>query len=434
MWSPLSPISDVSAIAGAPVTPRPARVHAFARLMPAACALGALATVSLVATLPAISQPVSPTALRAAGTPQHVFAATPFPSAQRFVTDQLEAAIAARGTPPGQFASRFASGSTLLGDATDAFSLDTPARAFGAAPLATGLRVGVVEHTFSQTLRQLDMPPEIRIQVGDLIPVQMRTHAPALTGDRYRVGWVSTPQGPQLTALDVRIAGRKFSAMWFQPPGAAHGAFYTFDGTPLEAAALTMPVIATRISSPFGVRIHPISHLRLFHTGVDLAAPRGTRVNAAADGVVAFVGTDPHGYGRYVVVDHPDRTSTLYAHLSAWAPGLKAGMQVAQGQRLGAVGMTGAATGPHLHFEVRLADAQPVDPIVALADASNRLSPMQLDAFRRNVTDLRTQFAAAAAGPAVGIAMLGGMPAGAGLGTPAPALQMLPAPHAGAAS
>lgn len=428
----MSPISDVSVIAGAPLAHRPARARTFARMMPAAGAVSALAAVSLAVTLPAISHPVSPTVQRAAGTPQHVFAATPFPSAQRFVADQLEAAVAARGTPPGQFASRFATGAALLGDASDAFSLDAPAPAFGAQPLATGLRVGTVEHTFSQTLRQLDLPPEIRIQVGDLIPAQMRTHAPALRGDRYQVGWQGTPHGPQLTALDVRIAGRKFSAMWFQPPGAAHGAFYTFDGTPLEAAALTMPVIATRISSPFGIRIHPISHQRLLHTGVDLAAPRGTRVNAAADGVVAFVGTDPHGYGRYVVVDHPDRTSTLYAHLSAWAPGLKAGVQVAQGQRLGAVGMTGAATGPHLHFEVRLAD-RPVDPIVALADASNRLSPMQLDAFRREVTDVRTQFAAAA-GPAMGVAMLGGMPAGAGLGTPAPALHMRPAPLAAAAS
>ncbi len=378
--------------------------HPLARLIPVVSAVGVLAALGLAGALPAVSTPVSPTVAGAARTPQYVLDATPFPSAQRFVTDQLEAAIAARGTQPGQFASRFASRDGLLGNGSDVFSLAAPAPAFGGLPAETGMRSGAVAQTFSHTLQQLDVPPEVRIQIGDLLPPQLRTHAAALTGDRYRVAWAATPVGPQLTTLEVRVAGRRFAAMWFQPPGAAHGAFYSFDGKPLEAAALTMPVLAERISSPFGVRIHPISHLRLMHTGVDLVAPRGTRVNAAAAGQVSFVGTDRHGYGRYVVIDHPDHTSTLYAHLSAWAPGLVVGMKVAQGQRIGAVGMTGAATGPHLHFEVRVAD-QPVDPMVALADANNLLSPMQLDAFHRELSDVRTAFAAAA-GPAVGVAML----------------------------
>ncbi|MGN4154580.1 M23 family metallopeptidase [Burkholderia gladioli] len=427
MWSPLSPIPEVSLVAGdrharRPATPNPP-ARPFMRLLPAAAALGAIAAFSLAATLPAVSNTPSPTTLGAARTPQQVLAATPFPSAQRFVTDQLEAAIASRDMRPGRFASRFAAGRSLLGDGSELFSLAAPAFGMGEPPLATGLRTGAITHSFAQTLQQLDIPPEVRIQVGDLVAAQLRTHAAAQTGDRYRIAYETTREGPRLTAIEVRAAGKRFGAMWFRPPGAEHGAFYTFDGAPLEAAALSMPVLATRISSPFGERIHPISHLRSLHTGVDLAAPRGTRVNAAADGVVAFVGVDPHGYGRYVVIDHPDHYSTLYAHLSAYAPGLKVGMRLAQGQRVGAVGMTGAATGPHLHFEVRIADT-PVDPIVALADASNTLSPMQLDAFRRDLVDVRTQFAAAA-GPNVGIAMLDAAPAGAGLSTLDPTLRTL---------
>ncbi|WP_438375961.1 M23 family metallopeptidase, partial [Burkholderia pseudomallei] len=162
--------------------------------------------------------------------------------------------------------------------------------------------------------------------------------------------------------------------------------------------ALAMPVVSTRISSYFGERVHPLSHILQMHTGVDLAAPTGTRVNAAAAGVVSFVGYDPGGYGKYVVIDHPDRSSTYYAHLSAFAPKLEVGMAVAQGQRIGAVGSTGAATGPHLHFEVRV-DDQPVDPLVALANAQNTLSAMQLDAFRRAASEARFRLASGATPP-----------------------------------
>ncbi|WP_242468305.1 M23 family metallopeptidase [Burkholderia plantarii] len=436
----MNPISDVPVFAGARHARRPAP-RPLARLVHATGAIGALAALaalSLTAVPPAASTPASPTLTGAAKTPLRVFAATPFPGAQRFVTDQLEAAIGAHDAAPGQpatlpsLAPRRVARPGLLGDAGDLFSLAAPSPDADAAPQASGVRTGTIERSFADTLQRLDVPPEVRIQLGDLVAAHARTHAAAQAGDRYRLAYEVTRDGPRLTALDLRCAGRRFGAMWFRPPGAVHGAFYRFDGTPLEAAALTMPVVATRISSPFGERIHPISHLHLMHTGVDFAAPRGTRVNAAADGVVSFVGIDPHGYGRYVVVEHPDHDSTLYAHLSAFAPGLEEGMRVAQGQRLGAVGMTGAATGPHLHFEVRVADT-PIDPVVALADASNTLSPMQLDAFRREAADLRTQLAAAA-GPATGIAMLDAAPVGAGLSTLDPTLRaLLPAPGPGAA-
>lgn len=153
-----------------------------------------------------------------------------------------------------------------------------------------------------------------------------------------------------------------------------------------------MPVKWTRISSFFGERVHPLSQAMAFHTGVDLAAPTGTPVDAAADGVVSFVGTDPGGYGHYVIVDHADGYSTYYAHLSAYARGLKVGETVKQGQRIGSVGMTGAATGPHLHFEVRIAN-DPVDPLVTLASAQTELSDMQRTAFRQEAAQWRFRLA-----------------------------------------
>lgn len=104
------------------------------------------------------------------------------------------------------------------------------------------------------------------------------------------------------------------------------------------------------------------------HGGVDLVAPRGTPVRAAASGTVIFAGRY-YGYGNMVDIEHPDGTVTRYGHLSAFAPGLQPGLRVGAGRVLGSVGSTGFATGPHLHFEVRV-NGRPVDPKPALALAA----------------------------------------------------------------
>jgi murein DD-endopeptidase MepM/ murein hydrolase activator NlpD len=116
-----------------------------------------------------------------------------------------------------------------------------------------------------------------------------------------------------------------------------------------------------RVSSQFGYRILPVTGLRLLHTGVDLTAAQGTTVVAAAAGTVQFVGVDS-GYRKHVIVRLPRGYVTYHAHLSAFASGLRMGAQISQGQSLGAVGQTGVATGPHLHFEIRL-NNQPTDPL-----------------------------------------------------------------------
>nr|WP_323118325.1 M23 family metallopeptidase [Burkholderia alba] len=369
------------------------RARPIRRPWPAAGAFGALLALGLAAALPAVSKPPAAALDRAASTPQRVLADTPFPSAQQFVSNELAQLVADRTAPPGLFATLTAHRNDLLGYGGAMFAL-TP----DAAPADPGLRAGDIDRTLADTLNHVDLPPEVRIQIGDLISGKVKMRAPAQPGDRYRIAFDTASGKPRVTAIELRVAGRAFGALWFKPPGDAQGAYYAFDGSPLEGAAFTMPVISTRISSYFGERIHPLSHLRQVHTGVDLAAPRGTRVNAAANGVVSFVGTDPGGYGKYVVVDHPGGYSTYYAHLSAFAPGLKTGQDLAQGQRLGSVGSTGAATGPHLHFEVRIAD-QPVDPLVTLAQAQNTLSGMQMTAFRHQLGETRLALASIAAQP-----------------------------------
>ncbi|MBR1660249.1 MAG: peptidoglycan DD-metalloendopeptidase family protein [Oscillospiraceae bacterium] len=124
----------------------------------------------------------------------------------------------------------------------------------------------------------------------------------------------------------------------------------------------TWPANTTWITSPFGYRVHPIYGTTRFHSGTDIGAQYGTPVTAAASGTVitAVVDYGTTGYGTYVAIYHPNGTTTLYGHMSSLA--VSQGQSVSQGQVIGYVGSTGAATGPHLHFEVRI-DGACVDPM-----------------------------------------------------------------------
>ena len=122
---------------------------------------------------------------------------------------------------------------------------------------------------------------------------------------------------------------------------------------------LSVPISGARLTSQFGPRVHPIFGTQRLHAGVDWAVPTGTPVRAAAAGRVVHAG-DRGGYGRTVIIDHGGSLATLYAHLSVVSVGN--GQNVERGQVIGAVGSTGFSTGPHLHFEVRVA-GNPVDPL-----------------------------------------------------------------------
>ena len=119
------------------------------------------------------------------------------------------------------------------------------------------------------------------------------------------------------------------------------------------------------------------------HNGVDLLAPTGTPVLAAAAGTV--VGAAPNaGYGNWIRIDHDRKVATVYGHLSAFAPGIRAGVKVEPGQVIGFVGSTGRSTGPHLHFEV-IADGRAIDPMSFPPTRRARLEGADLERFRRHV-------------------------------------------------
>ena len=111
------------------------------------------------------------------------------------------------------------------------------------------------------------------------------------------------------------------------------------------------PINGARLSSPFGMRKHPIDGFNKMHKGTDFAAPMGTPIMASGDGVVKKAGWCGGG-GNCVVIKHNSTYQTVYAHMSKFAVGIKSGVRVKQGQTIGYVGSTGKSTGPHLHYEV----------------------------------------------------------------------------------
>ncbi len=191
-------------------------------------------------------------------------------------------------------------------------------------------------------------------------------------------------EGERLRDGDIIAAtfinkGKRYSAFRFTN-GAGDTMYYTQDGRPLKKTYLRTPLDITHITSYFSAaRLHPILGTMRAHKGVDYAAPQGTPIRAAGDGKIAFRGWQP-GYGNVVIIQHNAHNSTLYGHMSRL--GNEAiGQRVAQGQTIGYVGMTGLATGPHLHYEFRI-DGQHRDPLSVTTLPPEPLPGAELARFR----------------------------------------------------
>jgi murein DD-endopeptidase MepM/ murein hydrolase activator NlpD len=166
--------------------------------------------------------------------------------------------------------------------------------------------------------------------------------------------------------------------------------YYSPDGKVMHKTFLRTPVEYTRISSGFSLgRLHPILNRIRAHKGVDYAAPTGTPVKVTANGKIIFEGRKG-GYGNTVIVQHGNHYSTLYGHLSRFSSGLSSGSSVRQGQVIGYVGMTGLATGPHLHYEFRI-DGVHHDPLTVKLPGSEPLDKAYLADFREKAASLTSK-------------------------------------------
>ena len=182
-----------------------------------------------------------------------------------------------------------------------------------------------------------------------------------------------------ILAAEFVNAGKSYRALRYVADNGA-AAYYTPDGLPMRKAFLRTPVEFTRISSRFNPhRHHPILNLIRGHMGTDYAAPVGTPVHAASDGRVSFKGRKG-GYGNALMIAHSRGVSTLYGHLSRYARNLRVGQHVQQGEIIAYVGMTGLATGPHLHYEYLL-DGVHKDPEKVQLPAAQPLQARDLERF-----------------------------------------------------
>ena len=159
-----------------------------------------------------------------------------------------------------------------------------------------------------------------------------------------------------------------------------YSSYYRADGTSMRKAFIRTPVEFARISSRFNPgRMHPVLNKIRAHKGVDYAAATGTPIKATGDGRVVHVGRKG-GYGNTVVIKHGQTYQTLYAHMSRYASGIRVGSNVSQGQVIGYVGMTGLATGPHLHYEFQV-NGRHVDPLSVKLPASDPIPKSERTAF-----------------------------------------------------
>ena len=189
-------------------------------------------------------------------------------------------------------------------------------------------------------------------------------------------------------ALESRRGPRAF--YHFLAPGDANPEWYDENGDSARRSLMKTPINGAHLTSGFGVRVHPVLGYSAMHRGVDFGAPSGTPILAAGDGVVERAGPFST-YGNYIKLRHGNGYETAYAHLSLFAPGVRAGVRVRQGQIIGYVGQTGRSTGPHLHYEVLRGGVQ-VNPISLQVPNGRNLSGRARELFeieRRRIDMVR---------------------------------------------
>ncbi|MFZ1180454.1 MAG: peptidoglycan DD-metalloendopeptidase family protein [Herbaspirillum sp.] len=260
------------------------------------------------------------------------------------------------------------------------------------------MRSGQIHSSLFAATDHAQIPDSIATQIVDMFATNINFSSDLRCGDRFNVVYESFYSNGEpvrtgrVLAGEFTNAGNLHQAVWFDEPGSkTGGGYYSFDGKSLKKAFLKSPLAFTRISSGFSMRMHPIRGVWKQHTGVDFAAPTGTPIHASGDGVVDFVGKQ-NGYGNIIVIRHWNKYATAYGHMSRFASGMRKGAKVSQGDVIGYVGMTGWATGPHLHYEFRIANV-PRNPLSVDVPNAQPLNGSQLTRFRAVSADMHRRLA-----------------------------------------
>jgi murein DD-endopeptidase MepM/ murein hydrolase activator NlpD len=258
----------------------------------------------------------------------------------------------------------------------------------------TVMKSGEIRNSLFGATDAAGIPDSVATQIADIFSTDIDFHQDLRRGDHFNVVYeVLYHNGePVMTgrvlAAEFINAGHTYRAV-FSDVANSKGEYYTPDGKPLKKAFLRSPLAFSRISSGFEMRFHPILKKWRQHKGIDYAAPIGTKVMAIADATVEFVGQQT-GYGNFIVLKHSGNYSTAYGHLSAFAKGLHKGEKVSQGDVIGYVGMTGWATGPHLHYEFRVAGVA-TNPLTAKIPTAFPIAAQYMPKFKQTTQPLVAQ-------------------------------------------
>lgn len=254
------------------------------------------------------------------------------------------------------------------------------------AALEPSLRLGsgTIRSSLFAATDEAGLPDGVASQLAEIFAADIDFHRSLRKGDTFAVVYEALSADGELVpwsegtgrvlAAEFVNSGRAHKALWFVD-AQGRGGYFGPDGVSRRHTFLGSPLAFSRVTSGFAMRMHPLLRTWRAHLGTDYGAPTGTPVRAVGDGVVQFAGRQ-NGYGNVVELQHGNQHTTLYAHLSAID--VHKGQRVEQGQTLGAVGATGWATGPHLHFEFRVGGKHQDPLLVAKAG-----QPVALDAADR---------------------------------------------------
>jgi murein DD-endopeptidase MepM/ murein hydrolase activator NlpD len=278
--------------------------------------------------------------------------------------------------------------------AGDGFSAESVPPAFATR---LQLRSGEIQSSLFAAADAVGLPDAVTMQLAEIFSGEVDFLHDLRRGDRFAVVYEMHELGGQsvgagrIVAAEFVNKGNIYRAFSWQAPDGSDG-YYAQDGKSLRKAFMRSPLEFTRITSGFSLaRFHPFLQTWRAHKGVDFAAPTGTPVHATGDGKVATAGRQ-NGYGNVVILQHNGAFSTVYAHLSRFAAGMKPGARVAQGDVIGYVGQTGWATGPHLHYEFRVNNEQRNPMTIALPTAQP-LPAAALAGYLERVSALGAQLA-----------------------------------------
>tara|TARA_R110000787_G_scaffold187093_16_gene298936 strand:- start:4262 stop:5629 length:1368 start_codon:yes stop_codon:yes gene_type:complete len=279
---------------------------------------------------------------------------------------------------------------------------------------STRVVAGVVDSSLFVAGQKAGLPVRAVMNLAELFRYDIDFALDLREGDRFAVVVEELfKDGKKLRDGDLLAAefinqGKVHRAVRYKD-AKGRAAYYTPEGESLRKAFFRTPLDVARISSHFNLRRrHPILNTIRAHKGVDYAAGTGTPIKATGKGTVKFVGVKG-GYGRVVILQHGSQYETLYAHMSRYARGLRAGNRVKQGQIIGYVGSSGLATAAHLHYEFRVNGIHK-NPVKIVMPRANPIPRSELPGFRMQIAPLLAQIDAAEA-PKVAMAPSGIVPA-----------------------